>query len=185
MTVEIAITAMVLAIIASIFASTMFTDASPWPTSKPVRDTMVAVLENTAGADGLGKGGSGPIYELGAGWGGLARVLARRYPESPVLGFEISLLPWAYSAVRNYINGPKNLSLRLKDFNKVDLSDAALVVCYLPGAAMQKLKPKLEAELPSGALVLSNTFAIRGWEPIEVQTAPDVHASQVYLYRVN
>jgi hypothetical protein len=75
--------------------------------------------------------------------------------------------------------------LRLKDFNKVDLSDAALVVCYLPGAAMQKLKPKLEAELPSGALVLSNTFAIRGWEPIEVQTAPDVHASQVYLYRVN
>ena len=49
---------------------------------------------------------------------------------------------------------------------------------------MEKLKPKLEAELPAGALVLSNTFAVRGWDPIEVRTAPDVHASQVYLYRV-
>jgi hypothetical protein len=49
---------------------------------------------------------------------------------------------------------------------------------------MEKLKPKLEAELPAGALVLPNTFAVRGWDPIEVRTAPDVHASQVFLYRV-
>jgi len=139
---------------------------------------MLAMLEETAGPI------SGPVYELGSGWGGLAWVLAGRYPAAPVRGFEISLLPWAYSAVRLSFGGPQNLSFRLKDFNKADLSDAALVVCYLPGPAMDNLKPKLEAELKPGALVLSNTFALRGWEPIDVRTAPDVHASRVYLYEV-
>ncbi|MDA1089877.1 MAG: SAM-dependent methyltransferase [Proteobacteria bacterium] len=178
MTMDIAITAMVLAIIATIFASTMFTGASPVPTSKSVRDTMMAVLADAGGTI------EGPIYELGAAWGGLARVLAGRYPASPVRAFEISLLPWAVSAVRHYLDGPQNLCFRLKDFNTVDLSDAALVVCYLPGETMQKLKPKLEAELPKGALVLSNTFAFRGWQPIKTRTASDIYASQVYLYRV-
>ncbi len=69
-------------------------------------------------------------------------------------------------------------------FRAEPLGDAALVVCYLPGPAMEKLKPKLMAELPAGALVLSNTFALRGWDAIDVRTAPDAHASQVYLYRV-
>lgn len=181
---EIVILALVLAAMASILLSTVMTGASPLPTSGAVRETMLAVLD--AAAEGAGESfNGGPIYELGAGWGGLARTLARRYPAQSVRAFEVSLLPWAWSSFRRLLGGPANLSCRLKDFLKADLSDAALVVCYLPGAAMEKLKPKLEAELPAGALVLSNTFALRGWQPIEVRTAPDVHASQVYLYRVS
>lgn len=184
MTVEIAILGLVLAAIASIFLSTVLTGASPLPTSGAVRETMLAALEEAGGVDGLAGGGGGPIYELGSGWGGLARVLARRYPSSPVRAYEVSLLPWAYSHARLLVAGPPNLSFRLKNFLDADLGDAALVVCYLPGPAMEKLKPKLKAELPPGALVLSNTFALRGWDPIDVRTAPDAHASQVYLYRV-
>ncbi|MBC8339624.1 MAG: SAM-dependent methyltransferase [Rhodospirillales bacterium] len=172
---DIAIWAMVLAIIVSIFASTMFTGASPVPTSASVRDTMLAMLPQRI---------DGPIYELGSGWGGLARVLAGRYPDSPVRGFEISLLPWAVSAVRLKLGGPDNLCFRYQDFNKADLSGAALVVCYLPGPPMEKLRPKLEAELRPGTLVLSNTFALRGWQAIDTRTAPDMYRSQVYLYRV-
>jgi len=183
MTVDIAITAMVLAIIASIFASTMFTGASPLPTSKSVRGTMLAALDEAAKETNGTI--NGPIYELGSGWGGLARVLAGRYPASPVRAFEVSLLPWAVAAARQAYDGPGNLSFQLKNFHAIDLSDAALVVCYLPGPAMEKLKPKLQAELPKGALVLSNTFALSGWDPIDVRTAPDIHASRVYLYRVS
>ena len=40
-----------------------------------------------------------------------------------------------------------------------------------------------KAELPSGALVLSNTFALPGWRAIEERTVPDIHRSKVYLYR--
>ena len=49
---------------------------------------------------------------------------------------------------------------------------------------MEKLKPKLEADLPAGALVLPNTFAVPGRDPKVAGTAPDVHASQGDLYRV-
>jgi len=175
MTVDIAIWAMVLAIAASIFASTMFTGASPVPTSASVRGTMLDMLPVDI---------DGPIYELGSGWGGLASVLAGRYPDSPVRGFEISLLPWAVSALRVRLGGPDNLTFTFGDFNKADLSGAALVVCYLPGPPMEKLRPKLEAELMPGTLVLSNTFALRGWRPIDTRTAPDMYRTRVYLYRV-
>jgi len=50
---------------------------------------------------------------------------------------------------------------------------------------MEKLKPKLEAELKPDALVLSNTFALAGWQVVEERTAPDIHASKVYLYEIN
>jgi hypothetical protein len=94
------------------------------------------------------------------------------------------VLPWLVSRVVQAVAGPANLSFACKNFHAADLGDAALVVCYLPGPAMEKLRPKLEAELPAGTLILSNTFALRGWQAIDTQTAPDMYRSQVYLYRV-
>lgn len=175
MTMEIIVLGIVLVAILLIFIPTLVTKASPLPTSRAVRETMLAMLPDFI---------EGPIYELGSGWGGLARALARRYPETPVLAFEVSPLPWAFARVLHAFGGPGNVTFSLGDFLKADLSDAALVACYLPGPAMEKLKPKLAAELPPGALVLSNTFAIRDWQPVDEKTAPDQHLSRVYLYRV-
>ena len=59
------------------------------------------------------------------------------------------------------------------------------MVCFLTPPIMEKLKPKLEAELRAGPLVVSNTFALRGWQPIDTKTVPNVHASKVYLYPVD
>lgn len=174
MKMEIAILILALAAVASVFVPTLITGASPLPTSRPVRDTMLGLLPDHM---------VGPIYELGSGWGGLARALARRYPGAPVRGFEVSLLPWAWSRLRHLLGGPPNLTFALANFHGADLSDAALVVCYLPGPAMEKLRPKLEAELPNGVLVLSNTFALLGWRAVEEKTVPDIHRSRVYLYR--
>lgn len=93
-------------------------------------------------------------------------------------------MPWVVSRAILGIAGPDNLFLSSKDFHNADLADAALVVCYLTGPAMEKLRPKLEAELPPGALVASNTFAFRGWRAIDTRTAPDMYRTQVYLYRM-
>ena len=172
---EILLLGAVVAAIGLIFASTLWTGASPLPTSASVRETMLAMLPGEV---------AGPIYELGSGWGGLARSLARRYPSVAVRGFEVSVLPWLVSRAVRAAVGPANLSFACKNFHTADLTDAALVVCYLPGPAMEKLRPKLEAELPPGALILSNTFALRGWQAIDTRTAPDMYRSQVYLYRV-
>ena len=175
MGIEIIVLAAVGLAILSVVLPTLWTRASPLPTSGAARATLLAMLPLTV---------DGPVYDLGSGWGGLARALARRYPRSPVIGFEVSPLPWAWSRLRQALRGSANLTFRFGDFHNADLSGAALVVCYQPGPAMEKLKPKLEAELKPGAMVASNTFAPRGWDPAEVRTAPDAHASQVYLYRV-
>ncbi len=176
MSIDIIVLGAALLAMLSIVVPTLLSGASPLATSAAVRATMLAVLPDHI---------DGPIYELGSGWGGLAAALADRYPETPVSGFEISVLPWAYSKVRQMFGDQKKLRFRFGNFLKADFSDAALIVCYLPGPAMEKLKPKLEAQLRPGALVLSNTFALRGWQSVEEKTAPDIHASTVYLYRVS
>ncbi len=175
MTMEIFLLGAVLLAIGLVFHSTLRTATPPLPTSASVRETMLEMLPEQV---------DGPIYELGSGWGGLARSLARRYPLVPVRGFEVSVLPWAVSRIFLGVAGPDNLYISLKNFHNTDLADAALVVCYLTGPAMEKLRPKLEAELPPGALVASNTFAFKGWQAIDTRNAPDMYKSQVYLYRV-
>lgn len=174
MTLELWALGLVLAAIGLVVGATLATGASPMPTSGAVRRTMLAALPERI---------DGPVYEVGCGWGGLARALARRFPEQPVRAIEVSLLPWAVARLRVLVGGPPNLTVRLGNFLNSDFSDAALVVCYLTPKPMATLKPKLEAELPEGTLVLSNTFAFRDWQPIDVRTAPDAHRSQVYLYR--
>jgi len=172
---EIAVLGLVLLAIGLVFYSTIVTGASPLPSSPATRRTVLEMLPIRIG---------GPVYELGSGWGGLAVALARRYPDQPVKAFEMSVLPWAFARARRLLGGPPNLEFRFGDFHRADLANAALVSCYLTPPVMAKLKPKLEAELKPGALVLCNTFAIRGWRPVATATARDRHRSEVFLYRI-
>jgi len=176
MVLELAVLGLVLLAIGLVFFSTVVTGASPLPSSPLTRETMLSVLPIRV---------DGPVYELGSGWGGLAVALARRYPEQPVRAFEVSVLPWAFAKLRRLLGGPRNLEFRYGDFHRVDLTDAALVSCYLTPPVMAKLKPKLEAELKPGALVLCNTFAVRGWRPTATAMARDRHRSEIFLYKIS
>ena len=62
------------------------------------------------------------------------------------------------------------------------LNDATLVLCYLYPGGMTRLQPKLAAELPADALVISNTFALPDWQPADMERADDLYNSPVYLY---
>ncbi len=57
-----------------------------------------------------------------------------------------------------------------------------MVVCYLYPGAMRKLKDKFEQELAPGTLVVSNTFSISGWKPINVIDTHDLYNTHIYLY---
>jgi hypothetical protein len=63
-------------------------------------------------------------------------------------------------------------------------ADAKLILCYLYPGGMRKLKPKLEQELRPGTLIISNTFSIPGWEPVQVLPAEDFFHSAVYVYKM-
>lgn len=143
---------------------------SPMPTSPKVKEELFKLLPNEVNGD---------IYELGSGWGTLARSLAAHYTDHEILAYELSPVPYLFSRL---VNTRKNLHLKREDFFTVSLKEAGLVVCYLYPGAMLKLKAKFESELKPGALVLSHTFAIPGWKPVKIVEVNDLYRTKIYLY---
>ncbi len=166
---------LVLAAFAVLLVYTVRTGISPVPTTPRVAAAMFALIPTET---------RGVIYELGSGWGNLASGLAKRYPDCPVVAYELSPLPWLVSVLWRRLVARPNLTLRRADFFTAPLGDAAIVCCYLYPGAMRKLGAKLETELAPGALVLSNSFLVPGWAPAEVRTAGDAYGTKVYLYRM-
>ena len=153
------------------------TGSPPTPTSLKVRASMVAILPSR-----LPLRSNGRIYELGAGWVGVSCTLANHFYSIPVVGIEISPLPFIIAWVRNALVPKPNLKFVYGNFLNMDLSDAALVVCYLSRETLTKLTPKLERELAPEALIVSNTFGIPGWQILDTGRAQDLYKSPIYLY---
>jgi hypothetical protein len=159
----------------SIALHTLVTGISPMPSSRRARRAMLALLP--AEVDGV-------IFELGAGWGTLALPLARRYPRCRVVAVELSPVPWLVSRLRRAWSGLANLEVRRADIHRTPLGDAGLVICYLYPGAMERLRPRLERELPPGCLVFSNCFRVPGWRPSRVVPFAGWFGDEMYLYRV-
>lgn len=162
-----------LVIILSILVVTVWTRSPPLPTSVQVWRVMESLLPETV---------DGAIYDLGSGWGSLTRRLAVRYPAVPVIGIELSPLPWLVSRVWP-VFGATAPRYRFGDFFRHPPVDAGLVVCFLDPAVMARLGPWLGDTLPEGAWVASNYFALPGWHPVAQAVAGDAHRTRVYLYR--
>jgi hypothetical protein len=146
---------------------------APVPTTPKVTAKILSVLPPDL---------EGNIFELGSGWGTLAFALARRFPACKVIAYEISPIPWFISKLRLALYPQPNLVIRRGDFHTTSLDQAAVIVCYLFYGCMKKLGPKLQRELPSGALVVSHTWPVPGWQPRAVHKPGDWHASSVYEY---
>jgi len=180
MTAEVAALTTALVLIALVVWTSLKTGSPPTPTSPSVRRTMMRTLpDRLPGNEGAA------IAELGSGWGGVAFALAKRYPQHPIIGYEVSALPWAVSRLRLLVQPRANLQFRIMDFMRADLSGVALSICYLMPDTMARLRDKLGSELPDGALVLSNTFAMPDWHALDQVNAPDLYSSPVYLYEIS
>ena len=167
--------ALLLVAAASILWGTLRTGISPMPSSARARKAMLALVPASP---------EGPAWELGSGWGGLARSLAQRFPRLQVLGVERSLVPALRSGLRQALGGPSNLELRRSDFWDLPFDEPRLVLCYLYPGGMKTLGARLEAEAAPGTVIVSHTFRLPGWEPEEVVELRDLHRSRVYRYRV-
>jgi len=157
----------------SVVVWTVKNGISPMPTTPKVARALQSMLPTLD---------TGPIVELGSGWGHLALRLARHYPELEVIGYETSPVPYYYSCLLGFITGQKNLRFIRKDFFNVPLDKARLVVCYLYPAAMEKLKNKLENEAQKGLFVLTHTFSLPGWQPVKTSSVDDLYSTKIYLY---
>ncbi len=159
-------------VLVSIIYYTFKNGISPMPTGRRVQKGFLEALPKSC---------KGQIYDLGSGWGTLARALGRKYPEATVIGFETSFVPYLVSRFVTF--GCKNVDILQLDFYSLYLGEADIVVAYLYPKAMVKLGYKLDEELEPKCLVATHTFAIPNWEPFVEKRVDDIYKTPIYLYR--
>ncbi len=105
------------------------------------------------------------VYELGCGDARFLRALSESKKIRSV-GYEYFVLPYALAQFFNLFSKNK-VKVYFKDFFKEDLSQADYIFCYLITGQQDRLEKKLKAELKPGAMVISNTFAFKNWQPLK------------------
>ena len=152
---------------------TLRTGISPMPSSTKACRTILKASEQA---------GRGTIIDLGSGWGTLLFALARKYPERPVIGYELSWLPWIYSQICKTIFGLHNVKTLRQNFLTADLSEAALLVCYLFPRGMSELQQKLSHGQHPDTLLISSTFALPDNQPSQTIRLDDLYSTPIYIY---
>ncbi len=159
----------------SVVWSTLWVGISPMPSSKKARQAIIQLSKAT---------GTGPIFELGSGWGNLLIPLARKYPQRKIIGYELSIMPWLTTVILKTLFGLKNIQLHRKNFLQADLSDASVIICYLFPGGMQAIENKLKVEHENLEYLISNNFSLPAHKPAKTIQLNDLYKSPVYLYEL-
>lgn len=173
MTVDVYLLALVLlgatlAVAYFVFASFVF-GAGYQPTPRAAVRTMLRLAELSP---------HDTLYDLGAGTGAIVFRAARTY-RARVVAVEVEPLRVLVLRLRRAL-GPfgDRVTVRWGDLFRLDFSPASVVTAFLWPGAMERLRPKLEAELRPGSRVVSHCHPIPGWVPESYERETDV-----YLYR--
>lgn len=122
------------------------------------------------------------VYELGCGDGRFIRELAKS-KEVDCIGYEYSLAPYLLAKLFN-IFSRKKIKVYYKNFFNENLSEADYIFCYLMPKPMERLEKKFKNELKPGAIVISNTFAIKNWQPNKIINIDKkgLLSKKIYIY---
>ena len=160
----------------SIIWSTLVSGISPMPSSKKARQAMLQLISELGSE-------TGPIFELGSGWGSLLIPLAKKYPQRKIIAYELSIMPWLTTLILKNLLGLKNIELYRKNFLHADLSSASIILCYLYPKGMQAIERKIKAQSGHLEYLISNNFALSSRQPIKKIQLNDFYKSPVYLYK--
>jgi predicted RNA methylase len=109
------------------------------------------------------------LYDLGAGDGRPVIMAAQEFG-ARAIGIELREDLAKRTAQKVYdLSLQESVKIINEDLFKVDLSPADVVYMYLTTSANEKVRPKLEAELKSGARVVSHDYEITGWRAAKVE----------------
>jgi len=124
------------------------------------------------------------VYDLGCGD---ARFLieASKNNQLEAIGIEASWVVLLLAKLRVWLSG-KKVKLISGNFFKKNIGDADVVFCYLFPKVMERLKEKFIEELKEGAKIISFSFPIKDWDPVEViQTDPNKPKNfLIYVYEL-
>jgi len=108
------------------------------------------------------------VYDLGCGDGRIVIAAAKKYGTRGV-GVDLDPARIREAKANAKKAGVENLvTFKVADLFKTDLREATVVTLYLLPELNRRLKPKLFAELPTGARVVSHDWDMgRDWPPDE------------------
>jgi len=164
--------------------SNVIIDGGPYV---PTPDTVVERMLELAGV-----GAEDIVYDLGSGDGRLVIEAARRYGARGIgVEREARLVDLARAAAAS-AKVADRVSFRQGDLFDTDLRGATVVTLYLLPPLLERLVPKLRAELVPGARIVSHDYPLVSWpldrmlefnvpEKAAVMLSPQ---TQLFLYRV-
>ncbi len=107
------------------------------------------------------------VFDLGCGDGRMAHNAAKYY-NADATGIELSPLIYAMARICNFFRKSKSKIL-LRDFRKIDFSNADVLTFYLLPSILKKMREKWERELKPGTRIVSYAFEIEGWDPVYIE----------------
>jgi ribosomal protein L11 methylase PrmA len=173
MLLSLPLIALVLAVVAAalayfVFASFLF-GAGYQPTPRGAALTMLRLAEISR---------DDTVFDLGAGTGALVFRAARLYG-ARVVGVEVEPIRVLVLRLRRAASPLRDrVTIRWGNLFDLDFRGATVVATFLWPGAMDRLRPKLEAELRPGARVVSHCHPIPDWVAAEHDPK-----AEVYLYR--
>ncbi|NQU57641.1 MAG: class I SAM-dependent methyltransferase [Rhodospirillales bacterium] len=124
------------------------------------------------------------FIDLGGGVGGTALYLARHRPDAQILSMESAPIPAVISKLRWKFAGLDNVEMLTANFWNENLADYQVVYAFLSPAPMERLYEKVRAEMKSGSLFISNSFAAPDVEADEVVELNDSRETKLFLYKI-
>ena len=134
----------------------VITGISPMPSSSEAKKVALSEIQH------LVKRMKKPyftLYELGAGWGGIAFMLAKAFPQAKLIAYELSPIPYLYMQLIKKFTKLENLILKRQSFLDISFKDADILFAYLYKAAMPPISDKFKNESQIGTYLISNSFA--------------------------
>jgi hypothetical protein len=122
------------------------------------------------------------VYELGCGDGRCVIAAAQRGARGVGVDVNPKLIEQARSQARA-AGVQRRTRFVVGDALKMDLSDATVVLLYLPTAFNLRLRPKLQRELRSGARIISRDLDMGDWLPEDTRPVTDNRGVTTEMYR--
>lgn len=138
-------------------------------TPTDIIDSMLRSLEITS---------TDRLADLGCGNGSVLRKAVSLYG-IPSIGYEVLWWPFLSARLKNkwfvlrHPNLKNHLQVNRTSAEKADLSKISRVFLYTSPSLNQTLSVTLKTDLPYGSKIVSLTFPLPGWEPIETKTVQD------------
>jgi len=168
--IAIIIVSVILLILLFILVSNFLSSYFGSPYLKSKREIIQKVLKTTKLKPGE------ILYDLGCGKGDV--LIEVEKIGAKAIGYEIS--PFYYLWAKGRTHRHKNIEVRFQNIERLDLSKADVIYCYLMPSILRRLATKFQKELKKTTRLISIDFQIKN---MHLADKLKVQNHTIYIYR--